>query len=135
MAFRPAKRGGGQCPLNPFHNLCLPPPRLLLTPRETAKVMGICEKTLWSLTKKGELPAVRIGRSVRYAISDLRAFVDRKKGVRHDNANKSPRWTRGRVEGSNRPIIARSAEQRNPQTFRLAGIKPHTAILSIRPAL
>lgn len=53
--------------------------RLLLTPREAAKALAICEKTLWSLTKRGELPAVRLGRSVRYAISDLEAFIARRR--------------------------------------------------------
>lgn len=58
-----------------------PAPRLLLTPRETAKAMGICEKTLWTLSNRGELPAVRIGRSVRYDVADLQAFIDRQKGA------------------------------------------------------
>ena len=53
--------------------------RLLLTPREAAKALSICEKTIYTLTKSGELPAVRIGRSVRYALEDLRAFIERTK--------------------------------------------------------
>lgn len=57
------------------------PTRLLITPREAAKALSVCEKTLWSLTKRGELPAVRIGRAVRYDVSDLQAFIDRQKGA------------------------------------------------------
>lgn len=57
-------------------------PALLVKPREAAQALGICEKTLWTLTKCGELPAVRIGRSVRYDLQDLRAFIDRMKGDR-----------------------------------------------------
>jgi excisionase family DNA binding protein len=53
--------------------------RLLLTPREAAGALSVCEKTLWSLTKRGELPAVRIGRSVRYDLADLRAFIEGRK--------------------------------------------------------
>lgn len=59
-------------------------PRLLVTPREAAKILSLCEKTLWSLTKRGELPAVRIGRSVRYDVADLRRFIDRQKGAGHE---------------------------------------------------
>lgn len=59
----------------------VPTPTLLVTPREAAKALSICEKTLWSLTKCGELPAVRIGRSVRYDVADLRAFIERRKGA------------------------------------------------------
>ncbi len=53
--------------------------RLLYTPREAAAALGVCEKTLYTLTKSGQLPAVRIGRSVRYAVEDLQAFVERAK--------------------------------------------------------
>jgi excisionase family DNA binding protein len=53
---------------------------LLLKPREAAKALSICEKTLWSLTDRGELSAVRIGRSVRYSVSDLQAFIGRNGG-------------------------------------------------------
>jgi excisionase family DNA binding protein len=48
---------------------------LLLTPRQAAKSLSICEKTLYSLTKKGELQAVRIGRAVRYSIEDLNRWI------------------------------------------------------------
>jgi len=57
-----------------------PPIRLLVTSREAARALSICDKTLWSLTKRGELPAVKIGRSVRYDVADLRDFIDRQKG-------------------------------------------------------
>lgn len=49
--------------------------RLLLSPRETAKMLSICEKTLWTLTKNGQIPVVRIGRSVRYSMDDLREWI------------------------------------------------------------
>jgi excisionase family DNA binding protein len=55
-------------------------PAMLLTPRDAAKALAICEKTLWSLTQRGELQAVKIGRSVRYDPRDLAAFIDAKKG-------------------------------------------------------
>ena len=48
---------------------------LLLTPREAAESLGICERTLYGLTKQGELPVVRIGRAVRYSVDDLKAWI------------------------------------------------------------
>ena len=53
--------------------------RLLLTSKEAAKALNICERTLYGLTKSGELPVVRIGRAVRYDVADLRAYIEQTK--------------------------------------------------------
>jgi len=53
---------------------------LLLTVRQAAKVLTISERTLWGLTKSGDIPAVRFGRrNVRYIRDDLRRWIDRAK--------------------------------------------------------
>lgn len=54
---------------------------LLLTPRDAAKVMSLSERTLWTLTQRGELPAVWIGRAKRYAVTDLAAWIDSQKAA------------------------------------------------------
>ncbi|MDA0285133.1 MAG: helix-turn-helix domain-containing protein [Planctomycetota bacterium] len=51
----------------------------LLTVREAANVLRISERTLWSLTNSGDLPSVRVGRSVRYDQSDLAAWIASRK--------------------------------------------------------
>jgi len=51
----------------------------LLTYREAAKVLGVTERTVWTLVDGGVLPAVRFGRSVRIDPADLRAFIERAK--------------------------------------------------------
>lgn len=56
---------------------------LLLTARQTSRMLAISERSLYSLTKAGDLPAVRIGRSVRYDPSDIRAWIE--------SAKKSPK--------------------------------------------
>ncbi len=56
--------------------------RLLLTPREAAEALRISERKLWGLTASGQIPSLRIGRSVRYDINDLRDWIDERKGVR-----------------------------------------------------
>lgn len=43
----------------------------LLRPREAALQLAISERTLWTLTKAGTIPCIRLGRSVRYRPSDI----------------------------------------------------------------
>ena len=50
---------------------------MLLTARQAARLLAISERTLFTITKSGELPAVRIGRSVRYSVDALRDYVRR----------------------------------------------------------
>lgn len=50
-------------------------PLLLLGAREAASALGICERTLWTLTKSGQVPHIRVGRRVLYDPDDLRAWV------------------------------------------------------------
>ncbi len=52
-----------------------PVERLLVAPRDAAKMLAICERTLFALTKSGDVPSVRIGRAVRYSVDDLRAWI------------------------------------------------------------
>lgn len=50
--------------------------KLLLTPREAAQTLSVCEKSLWSLTApRGPIKCVRLGRSVRYSVDSLREFI------------------------------------------------------------
>lgn len=52
------------------------PPRLLLTAREAADALSVCEKSLWSLTApRGPIKCVRLGRSVRYSVTTLQEFI------------------------------------------------------------
>lgn len=53
--------------------------RLLLTPHEAAQALSISERTLWQLSKDCYIPVVKIGRAVRYAISDLERFIEAQK--------------------------------------------------------
>ena len=55
------------------------PPTLLLTEREAAKALAICERTLFTLRTSGEIPHVKIGRSIRYYVADLHRWIAEKK--------------------------------------------------------
>jgi hypothetical protein len=46
--------------------------KLYLTPREASRALGICERTLWTLTQCGSIPCVRFKRAVRYSVDALR---------------------------------------------------------------
>lgn len=52
---------------------------ILLKGPQAAKALAISERKLWSLTRRGEIPCVRIYRSVRYDPADLRAWIAQKK--------------------------------------------------------
>jgi excisionase family DNA binding protein len=51
----------------------------LLTAPQAAAYLSISERLLWSLTQRGELPAVKIGRAVRYHRPDLEAWIEARK--------------------------------------------------------
>ena len=53
---------------------------LLLTPRDAAHALSISERALWQRTANGEIPRVRIGRSVRYRPAALLAYAKRMEG-------------------------------------------------------
>ena len=60
---------------------------LLLTVAEAAKALAISPRTLWTLTKRGDIQSVKIGRAVRYDPRDLHAWIDaRKERITHDRA-------------------------------------------------
>lgn len=48
---------------------------MLLSANDAAKALSISTRTLWSLTANGEIPAVRIGRLVRYRPETLRDWL------------------------------------------------------------
>ena len=51
---------------------------LLLSSREAAKRLCISERTLWTLTDRGEIRCIRMGAAKRYPISELERFIERK---------------------------------------------------------
>ena len=53
---------------------------LLLTPRDAAKALSVCERTLYALTApRGDIPVIRVGTNlVRYSVEDLREWARKK---------------------------------------------------------
>lgn len=50
-------------------------PILLVTAKQAALALAISERKLWQLTNCGEIPSIRIGRAVRYRLSDLESWI------------------------------------------------------------
>ncbi len=50
---------------------------LLVTPADAARLLGVCERTLWGM----DIPRVRLrdGGETRYAVADLHAWIDERK--------------------------------------------------------
>lgn len=48
----------------------------------TAKILGVCERTVWSLVKEGELEAIKIGRSVRITHKAIKDFLSNSEKVK-----------------------------------------------------
>ena len=49
----------------------------LLTARQVADALQCSERSVWGWTKDSDLPAVRLGRLVRYRVEDVEAFIAR----------------------------------------------------------
>jgi excisionase family DNA binding protein len=50
--------------------------KLLLSVREAAKALAVCERTLWGMTQRGEIPCVRIGARKLYSVEMLRQWIN-----------------------------------------------------------
>jgi len=49
---------------------------LALSPREAAKALSVCEKP-YTMTKKYNIPVIRLGRSVRYPLDALKEWIEK----------------------------------------------------------
>ena len=56
------------------------PTNQLVNRHEAAQFLGVAENTLavWATNKRYNLPYVKIGRCVRYKLSDLNAFIEKR---------------------------------------------------------
>lgn len=66
IVFTPTANGTSESPVEP----------ILLTRSEAARMLRICLRKLDYLVKRDEIPVVRIDKSVRFYIDDLKQFVE-----------------------------------------------------------
>ena len=50
-------------------------PRLLVSSREAARMLAVSERTLFTLRKTGAIPAIQVGRAVRFSVADLEEWI------------------------------------------------------------
>jgi excisionase family DNA binding protein len=51
-------------------------PERLLRPKEAAEILQLSQVQIYRLVRQGDLPAVVIGKSVRFRVGQLITFVD-----------------------------------------------------------
>ena len=56
-----------------------PAPVLLVDVHAAARMLGLGRCTILALADDGELPRLRFGRSVRFAVSDVEALVEQRR--------------------------------------------------------
>jgi excisionase family DNA binding protein len=70
-------KGGGPMKPDPSAAIVASPttPALALRPREAAKALGIGERLLWSMTNRGEIPHIKLGRATLYPVAELERWL------------------------------------------------------------
>lgn len=63
-----------QWPLRPGHQL--PPLPLAMRPKVAARAIGVSERTLWTMAKRGSIPHARIGGCVVYPTAPLLRWLE-----------------------------------------------------------
>lgn len=63
----------------------------LLTPEETAQILGLDAKTLqiWRTTRRYPLKFVKVGRLVRYRLEDITTFIESRTISPHNSVTKN----------------------------------------------
>jgi hypothetical protein len=65
-------------PVSPVVAISVAPAQpLAVNSGEAAKMLGICERVLWQLTKQDEIKCVWIGDAKRYRIADLQTYLSK----------------------------------------------------------
>jgi excisionase family DNA binding protein len=49
--------------------------RIALRPRDAAKALGISERLLWDWTHHGDIPHVRMGRTILYPVDAVQTWL------------------------------------------------------------
>lgn len=58
--------------------------KLTVSRRDAAQMLGISERLLWTWTKAGHIPHLRIGTRVLYPVEQLRRWLNERTGIALD---------------------------------------------------
>ena len=56
-------------------------PRCCCRSRKAAQALSLCERTIWDLVKKGELPHVKVGRRIFFSPASLQSWIERQEST------------------------------------------------------
>ena len=62
-------------------------PDKLLKVDDLTKILGMGKSSIYAMAKSGELPSIRIGRSVRFLASDIQKFIEDRRQCNEHNAD------------------------------------------------
>jgi len=62
---------------------------LLLSPAQASRALSISERTLWTLTRAGTVPCIRIGKLVRYSVDGLKRYIEQAVEKKCDDSQNS----------------------------------------------
>jgi len=62
---------------------------LLVTVEGAAKMLAVCPRTVANMTARGDLPCVRIGTAVRYAVDEIHGYIARASEKKSQKGKKS----------------------------------------------
>lgn len=55
--------------------------RMALTTQEVADLLKVGKNTVYDLVKRGEINSYKVGRKIRFALSDVEAYIDKSKSI------------------------------------------------------
>ncbi len=79
-------------------------PTAVLDSHEAAAYLAVSEASLYRLVRSGEVPHTRVGKSLRFRIAELDAYLE---------ARTSREWTRAPGDGRGRPSNVDNGRNRN----------------------
>lgn len=59
----------------------------LITEKQTAQLLGVCERTVWKLRNDKKIRCVKIGAAVRYTREEISRFIESQMNESGDSTN------------------------------------------------
>jgi len=78
------------------------------TPGELAEMMAVHKATIYRMVERGELPAIRFGRSIRFDADEIEAFL---RNVTTQNELKEQRFSLQGIFKGGKPVSEQDLEE------------------------
>jgi excisionase family DNA binding protein len=65
-------------------------PKMMVSAKEAGRMLSLSTRTLYNLRQTGELRAIHVGRSIRFSVEDIKAWIARAaEGKCEDSQNRT----------------------------------------------